>query len=92
MQRKHAAGKALTVMVINKTKTALTAPVALRYFKPNATAQVWQYSAANLQAIQRLADQPVTATGWNGTFPAESITLYRLAGTGITLLRLPRLR
>lgn len=87
-----AAGKALTVMVINKTKTALTAPVALRYFKPNATAQVWQYSAANLQAIQRLADQPVSASGWSGTFPAESITLYRLAGTGITLMRLPRMR
>lgn len=74
-------GTALTIMVINKTKAALTIPVALRNFTPNAKAQVWRYGAANTQAIQHLADKTVAATGWKDTFPAESITLYRLTGT-----------
>ena len=79
-------------MGVPKTTDPVAYAFRLFRLKPNATAQVWQYSAANLQAIQCLADQPVTATGWNGTFPAESITLYRLTGKGITLQGLPRLR
>jgi hypothetical protein len=73
-------GLALTVMVINKSKAAITAPVTLRHFIPNGTAQAWRYSEANLQGIQPLSNQAVTPTGWKASFPAESISLYRIQG------------
>jgi predicted esterase len=74
---------ALTLMVINKTKGALSASLGLAGFQPaGGSAAVYRYSAANLQAIARAADQPLTASGLSASFPAESITLLVVPGTG----------
>jgi uncharacterized repeat protein (TIGR01451 family) len=67
---------ALTLMVINKTGGALTSTVTLTNFLPALTAQVVRYSAANLAAIVREADQPVATGEFTTTFPANSITLF----------------
>lgn len=66
---------ALTLIVINKTGNSLTSDLALSSFTPAALAQVYRYSAANLAAIVQAADQPVTASGFTATYPANSITL-----------------
>jgi hypothetical protein len=66
-------------MIINKTGDALTSSVGLSSFSPTAQARVYRYSAANLSAIVRQADQAVSASGFTATFPANSITLVVLA-------------
>jgi alpha-L-arabinofuranosidase len=66
---------ALTLMIINKTDKDLTSDLALQGFSPATSAQVYNYSAANLKAIARQPDQAVTATGFRGKYPANSITL-----------------
>jgi hypothetical protein len=66
---------ALTLMIINKTGTPLTSTVALSNYLPAATAQVYLYSGANLQAIVRQPEQAVNAGGFTAAFPANSITL-----------------
>jgi hypothetical protein len=66
----------LTVIVINKTNNNLTSPVQLHGFHSTGTAEVYRYSGANLNAIQQLADQAVTPTGFSTTFPPTSITLF----------------
>ena len=72
----RASDEALTLIVINKTGQALTSSLSLAHFAPGANAQVYTYSSANLTAIVRAADQPVTASGFSATFPANSITLF----------------
>jgi hypothetical protein len=69
---------ALTLMLINKTSQALTSQVTLANFQPAATAHVFHYSNANLAAIVRAADQPLTAGGFTADFPANSITLMMI--------------
>lgn len=66
---------ALTLMIINKTGQSLTSDVSLANFQPGANAQVFRYSSANLSAIVQEAHQPVTASGFSTTLPANSITL-----------------
>jgi hypothetical protein len=68
----------LTILVINKANEALTSRVDLAHFVPALQAQVYRYSAANLNAIQRQPDQPVGPTGFSASFPASSITLFVL--------------
>jgi hypothetical protein len=70
---------ALTLIVINKTANPLTSDVALAGFTPSGAARVYRYSAANLNAIVKEADQAVVASGFSAVFPANSITLYVLA-------------
>jgi hypothetical protein len=43
-------------------------------------AQIYRYSAANLNAIVRGSDQPLTGNGFTTTFPANSITLIVIQG------------
>ena len=68
---------ALTILVLNKTYSAVTDSVSLANFTPAGTAQVWQYSQTNLNAIVRqtpdlaIANNTITAT-----FPALSMTLF----------------
>ncbi len=70
---------ALTIMVINKSLTAaLTSSLSLSGFTPGPAASVYRYSAANLNAIAHLADQPVTAAGFSATYTPQSITLFVL--------------
>ena len=71
----RASDGALTVMVINKTGGNLTSAVSLSGFAPQPAAAVYRYSASNLNAIQHLANQAVSATGFTADFPANSITL-----------------
>jgi hypothetical protein len=72
---------ALTAVVINKTAGSLTSSVSLAGFTPQSTAAVYRYSPANLNAIERPSDQPLTAGGFTATFPANSITLYVIPST-----------
>ena len=66
---------ALTVLVLNKTSAAISDSVSLAGFTPAATAQVWQYSQANLHAIVHQADLSIAANSVTATFPAYSMTL-----------------
>jgi hypothetical protein len=70
----------LTLIVINKTGGSLSAPIALKNFTPTGVLQIWRYSAAQLTKIVRLADRTFTGTQFSNTFPANSITLYRVPG------------
>lgn len=69
---------ALTLIVINKTTSVLTSTLSLAGFLPNPNAQVYRYSAANLNSIVTLANQAVTASGFTATYPASSITLFEI--------------
>src|SRR4030095_10351466 len=73
---------ALTVMVVNKAETGQTSTLSLAGITPAASALAYRYSAANLSAIVRLADQPIGAGAFSTTFPATSITLYVIASSG----------
>jgi hypothetical protein len=68
---------ALTIMVINKSLTqTLTSSIVLSSTDPITRAAVYRYSAANLNAITRQADQVIGPGGFSATFPASSITLF----------------
>jgi uncharacterized repeat protein (TIGR01451 family) len=72
---RRSSDSALTLMIINKTGTALTSTVTISNFVPALTAQVYRYSASALQAIVPQPGQAVSATGFTAAFPANSITL-----------------
>lgn len=72
---------ALTLMVINKTASALSAPLALNHFAPTGVLQGWRYSATQLAKITHLADQTFTGAQFTASYPGNSITLYRVAGS-----------
>ena len=67
--------KTLTLLIINKATVALTSHLALSNFKPAATAAVYQYSAADANAIHAQPDQAIAADGFSASFPARSLTL-----------------
>ncbi len=67
---------ALTVLVLNKTASPLTDSITLKDFTPAGTAQVWQYSASNLNAIVRQADTGVSGNSISATFAKYSMTLF----------------
>jgi hypothetical protein len=73
---------ALTIMAINKSGGALTANLSIANRQPPVSnaAQIYRYSAANLNAIVRGSDQPLTGNGFTTTFPANSITLIVIQG------------
>ncbi len=68
---------ALTILVLNKTTAAVNTAVSLANFSAAGTAQVFQYSAANLAAIERVSDVAVNGVV-SMTFPARSMTLLVL--------------
>jgi hypothetical protein len=77
--------KAITIMVINKTYGPLTSTVSIANFTAagGTTAQVYQYSNANLNAIvPQTAVNVAAPTGGSTTstisytFPGQSITLF----------------
>jgi hypothetical protein len=73
---------AMTLLIVNKTNSAQQASLTLANFTATGPAAVYRYSAANLGAIVRQADQTVPASGFSATLPAESITLMVLPGAG----------
>lgn len=70
---------ALTLVIINKTANDLTSSLTLSNYTPAANAQVYTYSGTNLSAIVRQPDQPVTASGFTRTYPANSISTIVLS-------------
>lgn len=75
---------ALLLMVINKSKNAITSPVALNNFSSNGQAEVYRYSNANLNAIVHDGSISVSGNTFNAYLPAESMTLYVLPmGTAV---------
>jgi uncharacterized protein (TIGR03437 family) len=67
---------ALTVLVLNKTTSDIGDSISLANFKPGGTAQVWQYSQANLAAIVgQTSAINVNGNSLTATFPAYSMTL-----------------
>ena len=73
---------ALTLMIINKTSNDLTSPLSLSGTFPRANAQVYTYSSANLNAIVRQPDIPVSAHSLSATYPANSISLVVIPTRG----------
>ncbi|MEV0715815.1 glycoside hydrolase family 44 protein [Asanoa sp. NPDC050611] len=73
----RSADGALTVLVVNKSGAAQTAPVSL-VGRGSGTARVYRYGADHPAAIVRAADQPVASGGFEATLPADSITLFVL--------------
>ena len=67
---------ALTILVLNKTSAPIADTVALNSFTPAGSVQVWQYSSANLNAIQHLNDLSAASGSISATFPAYSMTLF----------------
>lgn len=66
---------ALTIMVVNKYLTGSTpATVNLSQFGAGPAAHVWQLTATN--AIQHLADVPVSNGAITAQLPQQSITLF----------------
>ena len=65
----------LTIVVINKSGSDLTSNLSLSGFTPAAAAQVYRYSGSNTSAIVRQGDQSLSATGFNATYPANSMTM-----------------
>jgi PKD repeat protein len=69
----------LTVMVISKVLSGATpVTVNLANFAAAGTAQVWQLTAGN--AINRLSDLSLSGNSLNVSVPAQSITLFVVAG------------
>jgi hypothetical protein len=79
----RSADNALTLMIINKTGGSLTGNIALTNFTPTGDAQLYRYSASNLNAIVRQADQPVSDAGLSASFPANSITVVVIPGQAV---------
>lgn len=68
---------ALLLLLVNKSQNGLTSPVNISNFTPATQAQVYRYSAANLNAIVREADLAV-GSSFDVTLPAMSLTLLVL--------------
>jgi hypothetical protein len=79
---------AITVMVINKTYGPLTSTISLQNFSAasGTTAQVFQYSNANLNAI---VAQPAVAVTPPSSGITSTIANYSFPGQSITLLVIP---
>jgi hypothetical protein len=65
----------LTVVVINKTASALSSRLAVRGFGAGGSAQVYRWTGSG---IARGADVPVTGGAVAATFPARSMTMLVL--------------
>jgi Glycoside hydrolase family 44 len=67
---------ALTLVVINKTTSAIETSVSLAHFTPGPSAAVYNYSEANLQQISALGNISITPEGFSYSFPAYSATVF----------------
>jgi hypothetical protein len=78
----RSADQALTLMVVNKTGDDLTSPLSVAGYDGASAAQRFTYSEANLGAIVRGGDLPVSGGQIEATYPANSITLLVLPAAG----------
>jgi PKD repeat protein len=80
----RAADGAMTVMVISKVLSGSTpVTVNMANFAASGVAQTWQLTSAN--AITRLTDVSFAGSSFTATVPAQSITLYVVAGGTLNL-------
>ncbi len=69
---------AITIMVVNKLFEPTTADIRLENLSGSDEAEVYQYSGANLNSIQKLASQSTETGRLSAELPAQSITLFVL--------------
>jgi hypothetical protein len=62
-------------MVINKTSNPIRTQIQISGLATDVSGQIYQYSGADLGAVQRLPDLVPDSDNWMYDFPAESITL-----------------
>jgi hypothetical protein len=67
---------AVTIVAINKSGGVQRTQIRIDNFNGAASAQVYQYSPSNLNAIVRAADQTLTGAAFIATLPADSMTLF----------------
>jgi hypothetical protein len=80
---------ALTIMVINKTGGSLSSPLTISNFS-GSMAEVYRYSATNLNQIVRQADATVSSGSVSLAYPANSITLLVVKNGPVTTTTLTR--
>ncbi|MCB0185523.1 MAG: hypothetical protein KDE31_14745, partial [Caldilineaceae bacterium] len=73
---------AVTLVIINKSGAAQTATLTVAN-GGGQTAQVYRYSAANLNAIAHLPNQSLAGNTLTASYPANSITLLVLANGNV---------
>jgi hypothetical protein len=71
---------AVTVLVLNKTYGELKSSIALTSIETGKTAKVFRYSGANLAAIIPAPDAMLSGGKLEAIFPAQSMTLFVVAG------------
>ncbi|MBK8901177.1 MAG: glycoside hydrolase family 44 protein [Anaerolineaceae bacterium] len=79
---------ALTIMVVNKSGAPVTSSIVLDGFT-GGTAEVYRYGSSSLSQITQQPNVVVPAGGFSATFPADSITLFELAGGDVQQSYLP---
>jgi hypothetical protein len=67
---------ALTLILINKTTSAIKTSLSLAHFTPDPSASVYCYSGTNLQKIRALGKISITPAGFSYNFPAYSATVF----------------
>src|SRR6202453_2180591 len=67
---------AVTILAINKTTGALSSAIAIANLNLPATAQVYNYSQANLTSIVHASDAAITSGSISYTFPSYSAVLF----------------
>jgi hypothetical protein len=67
---------AVTILAINKTTASITSAISLANLSLPPTAQVYTYSAANLNAIVQSANTAITGGSLAYTFPSYSAVLF----------------
>ncbi|MEG3862516.1 glycoside hydrolase family 44 protein [Microcoleus sp. herbarium12] len=72
---------ALTLTIVNKSDTALSAQIDLGGFVGGQYAQHYCYSATNLNLIEKQADLPISNGAIDRAFEAKSINLLVVAGS-----------
>lgn len=65
----------LTVLVLNKTTTALTSMLTVTGFTPQGPVEAWRYDATNLGSIRKLDTMNSGAGTLSATYPAWSATM-----------------
>ena len=66
---------ALTLLIVNKTSSSISSAISIANFDAGTSAQVYEYSGANLNAIVHKADVAISGSVINTSFSANSITL-----------------
>jgi hypothetical protein len=83
---------ALTLIVINKTTSAIQTSLSLAHFTVYPSAAVFSYSGANLKKISSLGNISITPAGFSYSFPAYSATVFVVAAPASAVAHLLKQR